>query len=725
MLAYMTTAMLLDPGRLEPSSPWGGAHAAPSPRRVLETAVRRPRLVRLLPRAGGDPLVALVAPAGYGKTTLLCEWDERDRRPFAWVALDERDNDAGRLLARVARAVDGAVGEDGETPFVLVLDDVGVLRDTSAIRALHSIATDLPYRASLALASRTPPPLPLARMRAQRLVREIGPAELAMTRTEATALLSAAGHDLDREDIETLMQRTEGWPVGLALAALFLDDPGAAGDFRRFDGADRLVADYVRDEVLADLPPGTVHALLSTSVLDTLTGPSCDAVTQRPDSAALLAELAGTGLLVPLDRANRRFRHHRLVAGALQAELRRVRPGLERDLHRRASAWHRQDGDVDRAIRHALQAGDVRRAGDLVWDGVPGAVAQGRVATIELWLSRFSPAQIAGHAPLALTAAGSALVMGQGHLVEHWADAAARAPKAAERAADVQAGVAVARAVLGRSGPAGMLDDLALARGLACDDGLWHALRCFVSGTAKHLLGLPDDARVELEEGARRAAVTAPQVHALCLAKLAVLSLEAEDWEHAAALITRARAQVDRHALGRYPTTALVFAASAAVRAHRGRVESAQDDLQDADRLRGMLTDFAPWYEAEVGVLLSGAALRLSDVRAAREQLERSSRLVSGVPGAAALEASVAAARARVELFSGSGDGAPPSSMTAAELRILGFLPTHLSFREIAARTFVSANTVKTQANAVYRKLDVSCRSDAVARARACGLLDV
>jgi LuxR family maltose regulon positive regulatory protein len=163
---------------------------------------------------------------------------------------------------------------------------------------------------------------------------------------------------------------------------------------------------------------------------------------------------------------------------------------------------------------------------------------------------------------------------------------------------------------------------------------------------------------------------------------------------------------------------------SAVVRAHRGRVEGAQEDFQEADRLRAGFTDFGSWYEAEVGVLLSCAALRLGDVRAAREHLDRSSRLARRVSGAVALEASLAAARARLELFSEGADGGPPASMTAAELRILRFLPTHLSFREIAARTFVSANTVKTQANAVYRKLDVSCRSDAVARARACGLLD-
>jgi LuxR family transcriptional regulator, maltose regulon positive regulatory protein len=187
-------------------------------------------------------------------------------------------------------------------------------------------------------------------------------------------------------------------------------------------------------------------------------------------------------------------------------------------------------------------------------------------------------------------------------------------------------------------------------------------------------------------------------------------------------LISRARSQVDRHGLAASATVALVFAASAVVRAHRGRVDAAQSDLQAALRLQTTLIDFAPWYDVELRILVARAAVRLSDVNSARTALADASRLMRLVPEAVALHAWLKDAQERHDAF--VGPASAHSVLTTAELRILGYLPTHLSFREIADRACVSANTVKSQANAVYRKLNVSCRSDAVFRAREIGLLD-
>jgi LuxR family maltose regulon positive regulatory protein len=212
-------------------------------------------------------------------------------------------------------------------------------------------------------------------------------------------------------------------------------------------------------------------------------------------------------------------------------------------------------------------------------------------------------------------------------------------------------------------------------------------------------------------------------VHALCLSQLAVLALEEDDWEDAAGLIARARSQVDRHDLAGSATVALVFAVSALVRAHRGRVDDAQSDLQTALRLQSLLTDFAPWYDLELRILVARAAVRLGDANGARAALHDAERLSRRVPDAVALQSALADARARHEALAGSATGSS-AVLTNAELRVLRFLPTHLSFREIADHTYVSPNTVKSQANAVYRKLDVSCRSQAVSRAREIGLLD-
>jgi LuxR family maltose regulon positive regulatory protein len=185
----------------------------------------------------------------------------------------------------------------------------------------------------------------------------------------------------------------------------------------------------------------------------------------------------------------------------------------------------------------------------------------------------------------------------------------------------------------------------------------------------------------------------------------------------------RARRQVERLGLGAYPTSALVFAAAALDRARRGRVDEAQQDMRDGLRLLAALGDFTPWYEAEARVMLARAALRLGDVVRARTLLAEASRIARRAPDAAVLEDWLRESRETADAFS-AGRLRGPSSLTTAELRVLRMLPTHLSFREIAGKLHVSANTIKTQAHAVYRKLDASSRTEAVQNARFVGLLD-
>jgi LuxR family maltose regulon positive regulatory protein len=255
------------------------------------------------------------------------------------------------------------------------------------------------------------------------------------------------------------------------------------------------------------------------------------------------------------------------------------------------------------------------------------------------------------------------------------------------------------------------------------DDGPCRALCHLAAGVAAHLQGDREAATAELTEGVRRAAVTAPSLHALCLAQLAVLALERGEWEDAAGLVARARAQLDRFGLEDDAQSALVFAVSALVRAHRGRVEEATQDGLRAKRLQAQLVDFAPWFEVETRLMGARADLRLGNATLADRGLREAGRQARALPEAAVLSEWLH--EAQMQLGSFAADGATaPSPLTTAELRVLRHLPTHLSFREIAERTFVSANTVKTQANSIYRKLDVSSRSEAVGRARALGLLD-
>jgi LuxR family maltose regulon positive regulatory protein len=258
------------------------------------------------------------------------------------------------------------------------------------------------------------------------------------------------------------------------------------------------------------------------------------------------------------------------------------------------------------------------------------------------------------------------------------------------------------------------------ARERSAGDSAWRSISCFLEGATRHLMGERQVAEARLEEGARQGAVVAPGPHVLCLSQLAMMAAERGDHEGAAAAVGRACAQVDHYELTEYPTTALVFAVAAAVRARQARVDQAQAHLRRARQQLDRLGDFAPWYRAEVRVELARAALILGDVPLARECLtdaRRDARRLVDAPLLAGwidgLETGVDAAAAV----------ALPGSLTAAELRILRLLPTHLSFREIAGSLYVSANTVKSQAHAVYRKLDAQSRSEAVARAQELGLL--
>jgi LuxR family maltose regulon positive regulatory protein len=369
-----------------------------------------------------------------------------------------------------------------------------------------------------------------------------------------------------------------------------------------------------------------------------------------------------------------------------------------------------------------VAAGDAARAAGLLASNAPEYVTHARNGTMEDWLGSFTPDEIAAHPALSLAAANSHLLKGDLAPVQRLASTARRvlcetAPR--ERSTDLEATVALLDAAVGRAGAGPMGSDAAHAYELLPEDSSWRSLCCLLMGVSQHLTGDYDAAEARLLEGARRGTVAAPNIQTLCLAQLALIEAQRGDWERAAGFSARAMAQANRYALRAYPTSALVLAASATVNAHRGRVDEAQTDSRAARRLLGALTDFSPWYEVETRLALASAAVRLSDARGARELVASAERFARRMPDATVLHEWIEDARTRAQDAS-----TRPALLTTAELRILAFLPTHLSFREIADRVYVSANTVKSQAHAVYRKLDAASRSEAVARAAELGLLE-
>jgi LuxR family maltose regulon positive regulatory protein len=348
-----------------------------------------------------SPIVSVVAPAGYGKTTLLAQWAEDNGQAFAWVSADEADNNPKVLLSYVAQALDavqpvggpvfdalaspassvsgsvvprlGSAFASMTVPVVLVLDDVHLLRNRECRSALSVLANHVPDGSRLVLASRDQPPLRLARLRAEGRIIEIGAADLSLTREEAAALVRNTRVVLGEAEVAALHGQTEGWPAGLYLAALAIRAGGSLPDAAgSFCGDDRFITEYLESEFLSRISARDREFLIRTAVLERMCGPLCEAVLGRPGAAADLAGLARSNLLlVPLDRRGRWYRYHYLFRDMLLAELERTEPGLLPVLRRRAAQWCLGNGVPEEALEYAMAAGDAEQAARPVEDFSP------------------------------------------------------------------------------------------------------------------------------------------------------------------------------------------------------------------------------------------------------------------------------------------------------------------------------------------------------------------
>ena len=690
--------------------------------------IRRPRLVRQLLEDREASLVLLAAPPGYGKTSTLAEWAECDRRPFAWITLCERDNEPKQLLASLAPAIEQLGAPRAGA--VLVLDDVELVHSRGSLEILAELASAVPAEGKLVLASRTVPVLSLARLRAQRELLLLGARELAMTPHEAGSLLAAAGLDLAPDQLELAVGRTEGWPVALYLMALALrDDADVAGALARFSGADELISQYVREELLAQMPADALAFLIDTSILDELSPELCDAVLDRTGSGLALRAVAAANLLVaPLDRGHTRYRCNPLLREVLQAELSRRDGAHAARLHLAAAQWFGEHGEVEQALQHARAGGDLASVGRLLWSQAPRALLQGSSTCLEAALSNLSAQQTASAPTLALAAAHRCLFNGDLRHAAQWAQIASScnrgSPSEPEAPPGFAAGLAAIEAAVGEHGLEHM--SLAATRGyeLADEGSPWRPACCLLRGVSDRLKGEREHAREMLGEGARRGAIVSSGIQSHCLSQLAVMAGEERDWESAADLVARAGEALRHARLNAQPTSALVLAGSAWIASQLGHADEAKHDLARSLHLLAALQDFIPWYEIETRVLVARTAIRLADVPLARRHLSQASRLARRTPDVAVFRVWFDDAWGELDGLSAAAlDG--PSSLTMAELRILRFLPTHLSFREIGGRLHVSTNTVKSQVHAVYRKLDAASRSEAVEHAATLGLIDV
>ena len=672
-----------------------------------KAVVRTALLNRLCGIADGT-IVTIVAPAGFGKTTLLAQWAERDPRPVQWVDLEPEDDDAESLESRLEAIV--------HQPGLLVLvDDVHVLRSAAALAAVERLLGQAAYGTSVALAARRPPALPLPRLRAEGRLLEIGAGELTLKGREAETLLRRAGVLLPRHEAAALAERLEGWPAALFLAALSLHSGAQASTV---SGDDRFLADYLETEHLAALSPEQRRFALQTSLLAELTSDACDSLLARSDSAEMLESLEDAGVAVPLDQRRRRYRYRRIVRDLLSRELERSEPETARALHRAAAGRAAEIGAVEEALEHAAAAGDVKRVADLAERLAVSACGRGRLDAVERWLDLVPEDDVEAHPDLCIAASWLYAIRGRAGNAQHWADTALRGLGGDDPR------LCVLRGLRCRDGADQMLDDTTAACETLPPGHPWRPAA--VLGRAAALLLAGDTTRAENElvdavELAGAAGATELTILGLCLHSL--LAVDENDRSDAEAFAAEAVSISTLEPPTQSLAALLLETVGARNSARRGDLGEAAAALERAEQLLPHATPAVPWLAAFTLLELVRVRLALTDADGARGLLRRVSDIFRVRPRLGALVERHAELDRRTHVLS-EPEGRWASSLTPAEQRLLPLLATHLSFREIGERLFVSRNTVKTQAIAVYRKFGVTSRSAAIERAAALGLLE-
>jgi LuxR family maltose regulon positive regulatory protein len=705
-------------------------------------------------------LTLIAAPPGFGKTTLLAQWAAADRPTIAWLSVDGDDNDPARfftyLVASLRRvepelgggalaALRGPGGDVVEVVLPLLINDLGaldhdialVLDDYHAIanpeihEALAYLIGHSPAGFSVVIATREDPPLPLGRMRASGDLAELRADELRFNDEETTAFLAdALGLELSDTDIRRLQARTEGWPAALYLAALSLQGTSDAAELiERFAGDDRYVVDYLTTEVLARQPPELRSFLLRTSILSRFCGPLCDVVADRKNSAALLAELEHSNLLlVPLDTKREWYRYHHLFGELLQHELEATEPDAIAALHRSASAWYRDAGLIVDAAHHARAAGDLNSAIELVARHYAFFVDQGQLATVTHWVGAL-PEAVAAEDWLICFAAGVVSAhAGRFDEAERWLELAQRAPPLnrhdQEPAGPLAALAGYLRLLRGDIGGTVSNGRRALAAASAADP-LWALGPQMVLAPGLWWGGEAVEARATLESATRTAqaaGIDATVVYALGIR--AAIALDEQDEATAAALACEAIGLMHKAELDEHPWAAMAHIAHGILLGRRGELTAASEEIERGiafgDRLRA-------WQ------LIAYASLALAEVRqrqhqpaAARRLLVRVRELLESVPdpgdGLSRLEHTEKALRLRATRDRDAAT-APFWELSQREMDVLRLLQSQLSQREIAAELYVSFNTIRTHTRVIFQKLGVTSRAEAVARGRELGLL--
>jgi LuxR family transcriptional regulator, maltose regulon positive regulatory protein len=720
--------------------------------------VPRPQLLATLDAACGARLTLVSAPTGFGKSSLLVEWATSTAHArVGWFSLDAADDEPQRFWRYVVAALEAAAPELSSTagrrlhapgvsildevlpllvnelasvdpPLVLVLDDMHLITLEEVYTQLDYFVDRAPAGIHVVIATQVDPPLRLGRLRALGDLAELRGAEMRFSDAEsAELLLRRHGLQLPPTDLAELHRRTEGWVAGLNLAALSLRETSDRTTFlERLPVDDRHLVDYLWDEVVLRQPREVQEFVMRTSILERLCGPLADAVSQRTDGAEMLLELERSNLFViPLDAERQWFRYHHLFRGLLARQLERFAPDAIADLHRRASSWFADEGDVAGMIEHAIPAGDLHVAASALERHWLALYSDGRATTLVRWIDALPEDVIEEHPDLALARYGVARAMGRFENAEHWLGIAERAAERADslpRRAALLARVARQRSfgALARAEVADAVQWARRAVDLLAQDGEELSTARYFLGVALFFGGDREEA-VALLQGY----VTDVPPGEQDVRRYFAMALVAEgcalrgELAEADALVAAVFAIIAERSLEEHPPTEQVHVAAGIVALAHEAVEAAEAHFERAAALARRGGDRIEIAHALAW--LGTARARQGDREGAREALDRALDVLGGktVPG---LEEPLEAL-ARELGEAGAAPAADDQPLSDAELRVLHLLPTDLTYREIATELYLTLNTVRTHAGRIRRKLGASTRDEAVGRARERGLL--
>ena len=694
----------------------------------------------------------ITAPAGYGKSTLLYEWARAEERVVGWVSLDPLDDDPGILLALLASAyvrmfptraelvadvrglsvsalgraapVIASAFQRSPVPFVLMLDDLQELRSRACQDVLSVVISGIPAGSQLVTASRAEQPH-VPRLRASGDALELQAADLALGPGGAEQIFSMSQVPLTENQAALVVDRTEGWPAGLQLAAMIARDTHQDG--WTVSGDDRYVADYLYRESLSQQDQTTQHFLRRTAVLDRLHAPLCDALLAGADSQDRLQALeASNSFLIPLDRRREWYRYHPLFREFLVSELRRVEPDAVMKLHLRAADWYEANGSPAMALEHLLNTTERDRCVQLLTQLVQPTYSAGQMTTVRRWLAALGDVAVTGHPPLMVLAAWIGVLGGEPLEAQRWAALADEAdydPVPVDGTASFESSRAMLRAVMCASGPEQMMRDADVAM---AQEPAWSEWRdAALTGAAEaHLLAgdveraaalFGEAATVGSEIGNIDTVVNAEAV-------LALLAMERGRWDEAADRAAGALAVVDEYRMHDYAVSVLAFAAAARLALHDGALEQVDLQLTRGMRARPSCTYVLPSIAVRCRLQMAKVFWARGNHTTARHLLREIDDILDHVPDLGVLVDQVNDVREIVAARAG-GVTTGGSPLTSAELRLLPYLQTHLTIGEIGERLFVSRNTVSSQVASIYRKLGVSSRKEAVEQATVIGLL--